>query len=96
MYVSTDSTYNTRAEVEAALNAPAVLLGYVTKPGPNSIDTLTITEARSLLQLTGTNWESVKAVLEGSEFTVYVTSTGSSAQGNIHEANLFITFTAKL
>lgn len=95
VYVSSDSTHTTRAQVQGAADAYPVLLGYVTKPGPNSTDTLTITEARNLLQLTGTNWDSIKTLLKTGLFTVYVTSTGNTAQGNIIKANLFITFTAK-
>jgi hypothetical protein len=95
-YVSATDSYTTRAQVKAATDAYPVLLKYVTKPGPGSTDTLTVVEARDLLQLTGSNWESIKTLLKTGTFTAYVTSTGNTAQGTIVKANLIITFTAKL
>jgi hypothetical protein len=97
VYVSSNSAYTTKAAVEAGLATDVlpVLLDYVTKPGPNSTDTVTILEARTLLQLTGANWDAVKALLETGLFTVYVTSTDASVSGEITKATLHITFTAK-
>ena len=85
------SSYTTAAQVEGATDTYPVLLGYVTNP--SGVDTLTVAEADALLQLTGSNFESVKALVESGAFCVYVTSTGGNA-GSIDEANVYITFTA--
>jgi len=95
VYVSADSTFTSKAQVEASTNKYPVLLNYVTKPGPNSTDTLTILEASTLLQLTGSNWDSIKSLLETGLFTVYVTSTATPVSGQITRAIIIITFTAK-
>ena len=97
VYVSANNAYTTKAGVEGGVGTDVypVLLDYVTKPGPNSTDTLTILEARSLLQLTGTNWESIKTLLETGLFTAYVTSTDPTVSGEIIKATIHITFTAK-
>ena len=86
------SSYTTAAQVEGATDTYPVLLGYVTNP--SGVDTLTVAEADALLQLSGSNFESVKALIESGAFCVYITNTGATSMATIDEANVYITFTA--
>ena len=94
VYISDNATYASGAAVMAGVGTDVyeVLIGYITKP--NATDTLTVVEADALLRLTGANFEGVKALIESGVFCVYVTSSASVAQGQIDEANVYITFTA--
>lgn len=88
---ATTTAYTTAAQVEGATDVYPILLGYVTSL--TGSDVLTVLEADALLQLTGSNFESVKALVESGAFCVYITSTGATS-GSIDEANVYITFTA--
>ena len=93
VYISENSTYRTAAAVQAATDVLPVLIGYLVPA--NSTDTLTIPEARTFLQLSDDNWLKVKDLLMTGRFTVYFTSKGGDIKGEILEANLYLTITAK-
>jgi hypothetical protein len=97
VYISTNATYASKAAVQGATDVYPLILGYVTKSTPvPSYDTLTITEARAILLIPGSNWDQIKEIVKTGIFTVYFTSTGGAASGAITEGTLFITFTAAL
>jgi len=91
MYVSATSSYATRAEVKAAVDAYPLLLDYV---APVGTDTLTRVESQALLQLSGANFTNVKNLIKTGNFTAYITSSGNAVVGQIDTANVYITFTA--
>lgn len=94
VYISGDSTLSSKAEVQGASNAYPLILGYVTKPGPGSLDTLTITEARAILREPGAHWSAITDLVKGGIFCIYFTSTGSGASGAVDTGTVIITFTA--
>ena len=90
IFVSPDSSLNTRDTLRTAANVFPVLLGFTA--AANDTTVLTITEARTLLQLSGTNWENIKKLLMGGEFTVYFASESTAISGEIIKANIWIKF----
>jgi hypothetical protein len=94
VYISTNDSYTDRGDVEGAADAYAVILGYVTTPGP-SFDTLTVKDARAIIRIPGADWNGAKAAIETGKFCIYFTSTGSGAQGAITEGYLWVTVTGK-
>ena len=94
VYISTNGNLSSKAAVEAAADAYPLLLGYVTKAGQGTLDTLTIEEARPLIRIPGSDWDQIKVALETGNFCIYFTSTGSGASGAVTEGYLWVTFTA--
>lgn len=95
VYLSANSTYTTRTQVKTANDVLPVLIGYITKPGPNGQDTLTVLEARNLLRFSEPNWTNLKNLVETGKFTVYVTSSGTAVQGQVVVANFYVTLNLK-
>ena len=94
VFISTNDSYASKAAVEAAADAYALILGYGTTPGP-STDTLTIAEARLIIKIPGTEWDQIRAAIETGKFCIYFTSTGSGVSGSFTEGSLWVNFTGK-